>query len=202
MFWLVFYYSVNQISCLTTQSKHLQHAPWTRTWTWTTHPWSLLMYPPPNSSFPACSSVCCVSWRLRLAVIFTVKSICSRQKQHLILLWVAALPLLQTLAISFGPLTPTQPPYHPLVSVIWPLWVLPSKVLHKNKQPTHDEPEKLAMKQRYKFMVISTTETHRYTIHMHPHTRPEIRFTHRHAQLQLVCFTVNNAYICMSWGRP
>lgn len=34
MFWLVFYYSVNQISCLTTQSKHLQHAPWTRTWTW------------------------------------------------------------------------------------------------------------------------------------------------------------------------
>jgi len=41
---------------------------------------------PPNSSFPACSSVCCVSWRLRLAVIFTVKSICSRQKQHLILL--------------------------------------------------------------------------------------------------------------------
>lgn len=102
MFWLVFYYSVNQISCLTTQSKHLQHAPWTRTWTW---PRAGPLYPPtdycPASPTHSCTPththtltthlfhlahLSAVCPGLRLAVIFTVKSICSRQKQHLILL--------------------------------------------------------------------------------------------------------------------
>jgi len=103
MFWLVFYYSVNQISCLTTQSKHLQHAPWTRTWTWPRagplyHP---LITAQPLLHTPAhphththtltthlfhLAHLSAVCPGLRLAVIFTVKSICSRQKQHLILL--------------------------------------------------------------------------------------------------------------------
>lgn len=96
---------------------------------------------------------------LRLAVIFTVKSICSRQKQHLILLWVAVAATAADfwpypLALQTAEAPPPPPPaYHHFVSVIWPLWVFPWKVLHKNKQHT----QKLAMKQRYKFMVISTT---------------------------------------------
>lgn len=144
--------------------------------------------------------ICLLCPGLHLAVIFTVKSICSRQKQHLILLWVASVefcPPKTSHALVLEALkAESLPPCH-LVYIFsylssWPLWVFPSKFCTKinntsNARPP-PRPEKLAMKQRSKFMVISTTEILAQT---HAHAQAGIV---RCTQLPLVCFTVNNAY--------